>query len=115
MQPTVTAQRAGKLGMLDAKTGKFEEVPLGDGSAPHGVIVGRDGAPWLTDSGLNAIVHVDPNTREVRRWPLPEDAANANLNTATFRPTQPHPAVQDRARRLTGGVTVDRASGRRCT
>jgi len=29
-------------------------------------------------------VRVDPKTREVRRWPLPEDAANANLNTATF-------------------------------
>ena len=26
----------------------------------------------------------NPKTREVRRWPLPEDAANANLNTATF-------------------------------
>lgn len=79
-----TAQRTGKLGILDAETGKVEEVPLGQGSAPHGVIVGPDGAPWITDSGQNAIVRVDPKTREVRRWPLPEDAANANLNTATF-------------------------------
>ena len=79
-----TAQRTGKLGILDAKTGKIEEVPLGQGSAPHGVIVGPDGAPWITDSGQNAIVRVDPKTREVRRWSLPEDAANANLNTATF-------------------------------
>ena len=79
-----TAQRTGKLGILDAKTGKVEEVPLGQGSAPHGVIVGPDGAPWITDSGQNAIVRVDPKTREVHRWPLPEDAANANLNTATF-------------------------------
>lgn len=46
-----TAQRTGKLGILDAKTGKVEEVPLGQGSAPHGVIVGPDGAPWITDSG----------------------------------------------------------------
>lgn len=29
-------------------------------------------------------MRVDPKTREVRRWPLPEDAAIANLNTATF-------------------------------
>ena len=39
------------------------EMPLGDGSAPHGVIVGPDGAPWITDGGLNAIVRVDPRTR----------------------------------------------------
>jgi len=36
-----TAQRTGKLGILVAKTGKIEEVPLGQGSAPHGVIVRR--------------------------------------------------------------------------
>ena len=48
------------IGILDAKTGKIEEVPLGQGSAPHGVIVGPDGAPWITDSGQNAIVRVEP-------------------------------------------------------
>ena len=54
-----TAQRIGKLGILDPATGKFEEIPLGPGSAPHGVIVGPDGAPWITDGGQNAIVRVD--------------------------------------------------------
>jgi virginiamycin B lyase len=47
------------------------------------VIVGPDGAPWITDGGLNAIVRVDPRTRKVRRFPLP-DVGYANLNTATF-------------------------------
>ena len=65
-------------------TGKVEQIPLGDGSAPHGVIVGPDGAPWITDSGLNAIVRVDPATREVTRYPLPADTDDANLNTAAF-------------------------------
>jgi virginiamycin B lyase len=60
------------------------EVSLGAGSAPHGVIVGPDGAPWITDGGLNAIVRVDPRTRRVRRFPLPRAGAFANLNTATF-------------------------------
>jgi virginiamycin B lyase len=48
------------------------------------VIVGPDGAPWITDGGLNAIVRVDPVTEEVQRFPLPEGSGYANLNTATF-------------------------------
>ena len=79
-----TAQRTGKLGILDPATGKFEEIRLGPGSAPHGVIVGPDGAPWITDGGQNAIVRVDPKTRAVRKWPLPQDTGYTNLNTLTF-------------------------------
>ncbi len=79
-----TAQRSGELGWLDPKTGATRAVKLGQGSAPHGVIVGPDGAPWVTDGGLNAIVRVDPRTNAVKRFPLPADRANANLNTATF-------------------------------
>ncbi|MEP6658148.1 MAG: lyase [Betaproteobacteria bacterium] len=79
-----TAQSTGKLGILDPRTGKTEEIALGRNSAPHGVIVGPDGAPWITDGGQNAIVRFDPRTREVRVWPLPSDAGSANLNTLTF-------------------------------
>ena len=79
-----TAQATGKLGVLDPKTGKVEEIALGPRSAPHGVIVGPDGAAWITDGGQNAIVSFDPKTRQVRAWPLPRDAGYANLNTATF-------------------------------
>jgi virginiamycin B lyase len=79
-----TAQRSGKLGILDPRTGKVDEVALGPRSAPHGVVVGPDGAPWVTDGGQNAIVRVDPRTREVRKWTLPEDTGYTNLNTLTF-------------------------------
>ena len=79
-----TAQRSGQLGRLDSASGKVDLVSLGRGSSPHGVIIGPDGAPWVTDGGLNAIVRVDPRTREVKSWPLPEGRGYVNLNTATF-------------------------------
>ena len=79
-----TAQHVGALGWLDPATGETGHIPLGSGSAPHGVIVGPDGAPWITDSGLNAIVRVDPQTEEVQVYPLPESSGDANLNTAVF-------------------------------
>jgi virginiamycin B lyase len=79
-----TAQHAGALGLLDPETGEIETVPLGAGSAPHGVIVGPDGAAWVTDGGLNAIVRVDGETFELSVFPLP--GANANLNTAAIDP-----------------------------
>jgi virginiamycin B lyase len=79
-----TAQRQGALGKLDPVSGRVEQIPLGPNSAPHGVIVGPDGAPWITDGGLNAIVRVDPKTHEVRAFPLPEARGYVNLNTAAF-------------------------------
>lgn len=79
-----TAQFSGALGRLDPETGEFHHIPLGRGSQPHGVIVGPDGAAWVTDGGMNAIVRVDPETEDVEVFPLPDDAPNANLNTASF-------------------------------
>ena len=70
--------------MLDPATGNTHHIPLGPGSAPHGVIVGPDGAPWITDGGLNAIVRVDPASERVQRFSLPAGTGYANLNTAAF-------------------------------
>ncbi len=79
-----TAQHQGALGILDPKTGKVTQVPLGADSAPHGVIVGPDRAAWITDGGLNAIVRYDMTSKAVKAFPLPAAFSNANLNTATF-------------------------------
>jgi len=79
-----TAQATGKLGILDPRSGKVEEIALGPNSAPHGVIVGPDGAPWITDGGQNAIVRVDPKTRAVRVWALGKDVEYVNMNTLAF-------------------------------
>jgi len=79
-----TAQQQGALGILDPKTGKVTQIPLGPDSAPHGVIVGPDRAAWITDGGQNAIARVDPAKRSVKLYPLPREFPDANLNTATF-------------------------------
>jgi virginiamycin B lyase len=48
------------------------------------VVVGPDGAPWITDGGQNAIVRVDPKTRAVRVWALGKDVEYINMNTLAF-------------------------------
>jgi virginiamycin B lyase len=48
------------------------------------VIVSPDGAPWITDGGLNAIVRIDPTSLAVETFPLPAHSPSANLNTAAF-------------------------------
>jgi virginiamycin B lyase len=79
-----TAQHQGALGILDPKSGKVTQVPLGPDSAPHGVIVGPDRAAWITDGGQNAIVRYDADSKALKVFPLPKEFPNANLNTATF-------------------------------
>jgi virginiamycin B lyase len=79
-----TAQSQGALGILDPKSGRATQIPLGKDAAPHGVIVGPDRAAWVTEGGQNAIARVDPVTRAVKLFPLPQNFPEANLNTATF-------------------------------
>ena len=79
-----TAQDTGELGWLNPATGETRHTALGEGSAPHGVIVDEAGTAWVTDGGLNAIVAVDPVSLEATVYPLPDDRPDANLNTASF-------------------------------
>src|SRR5215831_11159345 len=50
-----SGQMRGFLGHFDPNTGANEEIPLGSNAAPHGVILGPDRAPWITEGGQNAI------------------------------------------------------------
>jgi virginiamycin B lyase len=79
-----TAQGSGDLGLLDPATGTSQLIDLGDRSRPHGVITGADGAAWVTDGGRNSIIRVDAASEVVTEYPLPDEAADANLNTAVF-------------------------------
>jgi virginiamycin B lyase len=77
-----TAQGSGALGLLEPLTGEVERIELGEGSAPHGVIVGPDGAAWVTDGGRDEIQRVDPETFEVSRFKT--GVEHGNLNTAAI-------------------------------
>ena len=79
-----TAQDAGELGLLDPVTGASRMTDLGEGSRPHGVITAPDGAAWITDGGRNSIIRVDAATEEITEYPLPDNAVDANLNTAVI-------------------------------
>lgn len=79
-----TAQRSGHLGWFEPRSGRVELIPLGSGSAPHGVIQGPDQAAWITDGGQGAIVRVGWPDRALRRFPLPHGTPYANLNTCAF-------------------------------
>ena len=79
-----TAQSTGKLGILDPKSGKVEEIALGKVGAARG----------HRRAGRRAVVHRRraerdrarrPVTREVKVWPLPpRHTGYTNLNTRTF-------------------------------
>src|SRR5690349_14414576 len=73
-----TGQANGTMGRLDPATGEYIVVPIGERSAPHGVIIGPDSGVWVTDGGLNAIVRVDLASLEIQVFPLPADKPNAN-------------------------------------
>ena len=83
------------------------EYPVPAGSRPHDVAPARDGGGWYTAQGSGergwrdpktgrtrhvalgdaqerVVWRLDPNTRRVRRFPLPAGSAYANLNTAVF-------------------------------
>jgi len=92
-----TGQFAGVLGRLDPKTGEVERIRLGEGSRPHGVIVGPDGAPqayavfvddkdkvWVSDFASNAIVKFDPKTRAFESFP--SDMPGAAVRQMLGRP-----------------------------
>ena len=78
-----TAQATGSSDGLTRRRGRRLRSRSGPGGAAR-----RhrrpDGAAWVTDGGLNAIVRVEPGTHRLSRLPAAPSAGSANLNTATF-------------------------------
>ncbi len=96
-----TAQGSGELGRLDPRTGATRHIKLGDGSAPHGVIVGpasgaatviepptsgqgarrvwpdSRGRIWVSEWNVGQLGMYDPGTGRWREWRLPGDQPRA--------------------------------------
>ena len=62
-----TAQLSGELGWLDPKFGVTKAVKLGARSAPHGVIVGPDGAPTRTAAPYGSPARTGSSVASTRR------------------------------------------------
>jgi len=80
----VLGQRNGVAGRFDPRDSSMTIVELGEGAAPHGVVIGPDKAAWITEGGQNAIARIDNETHKVELFHLPPDMVNANLNTGVF-------------------------------
>jgi virginiamycin B lyase len=74
-----TAQGAGVVGRLDAKTSEIRLWEMGSGSRPYGIEVAADGRPWYVLFGTNVIGTIDPATMKERRYELPEGARARRL------------------------------------
>ncbi|MDH4582765.1 lyase [Pseudomonas sp. BN415] len=74
-----TAQRLGAVGLLDPLTGRAQLIPLGTGASPRALVVDPEGAAWVADPGLDALVRVDPEDLAVRTFPLKGTAAGTGL------------------------------------
>lgn len=68
-----TAQNAGAVGRFDPGTGKFRLWKTGDNTRPYGIVLDSKGRPWFDLFGINAIATIDPQTFELKRFPLPND------------------------------------------
>jgi virginiamycin B lyase len=77
-------QWSGTVGHLDPATGRYQVVPLGRGSSPHGMVIGPDGNVWVMDGGQNAVVRVDSRDHKLTLFPMPKDKGDLNLNTGVF-------------------------------
>ena len=63
-----TAQRAGMLGRLNPETGDLTEIETEP--RPYGIQVAEDGTVWVAYNGTNKLGALDPETMEVRYYPI---------------------------------------------
>lgn len=57
---------------LNPQTGEFDRIDLPDGTGPHNLIVGEDGAVWYAGNLTGHIGRIDPETGEIEEIPMPD-------------------------------------------
>jgi virginiamycin B lyase len=70
-----TVQVGNMVGRLDPKTGKVElkEVPTKD-ARPYGIQINSKGIPFFCEFGTNKMASIDPQTMQIKEYPLPQGA-----------------------------------------
>ena len=79
-----TVQEGNLIGRLDPKSGevRLKEVPTPK-ARPYGIVVGKDGAPYFCEFGINKLGRVDPVTLEIREYALPSGARPRRIALAS--------------------------------
>jgi len=82
-------QGGGYLANLDAESGEFTRIPLKEGSGPHNLIVGSDGAVWYAGNLNRLIGRYDPATAAIEEIAMPDEAAR-DPHTLIFDEDEKH-------------------------
>ena len=70
-----TAQSAGVVGKLTVSDGKIRIWRLASNSRAYGIWLDSHDRPWFDEFGVNRIGTIDPNTGELKEYPLPNAGA----------------------------------------
>lgn len=61
--------------VLDPATGAMERVDLPGEAGPHNIVVDADGVPWYAGNRVGNLGRIDPVTREITVFPMPDRRA----------------------------------------
>lgn len=78
-------QRTHYAAVFDPASGEFTRVDLPAGAGPHNIVVDGDGVPWYAGNLVTHIGRIDPKTKAITTFPMPDSAAR-DPHTLVFGP-----------------------------
>lgn len=78
-------QEGNYVGIFDPRTEAFDRIELDPGTYPHTVVVDARGDAWYAGNRNALIGRIDGRTREVTRFPMPDEASR-DPHTIVFAP-----------------------------
>jgi virginiamycin B lyase len=79
-------QAGNYLAIFDTTTKRFERIEIEEGTHPHTVVIGPDGAAWYAGNRIGLIGRVDPHSHAITAYPMPDPSV-----------TDPHSFALDHA------------------